>query len=970
METKDVFISYHGGQGNESKSSYSKAEELQTFLEKKGVSCFLYKKTNHDSDFYRAINYALRTCRHLILVACNKEMLSEWVADEVSQFDGLRKNGAKSKNCIISAYIYGKITVQDLYEFNTLFANRNIFYGENGFQKIYESLVAADSNLRTETEPQSVFQPTGTATFDSVSLLFLHNDLKSYASFDDEEYMRHCKLITKRLKCMTTEAIRFDCNDFIYELYLAIKKSKSQNLIRICGQAGTQKSYVLQLLYVYLRRNYADHDFEPVYLHCDGIREKIADQNLSGNTYLEQLFGNVIIPSDRRPLFIIDGILNIVTIDPQLDYDIKRYIDRFGAACNILGINMVFSDNAARLNRSVLSRGKYDINLNLTPISLYDRKKCIDYISTIHDLPYDAEEAYNILNQSGLLTIDEHVIRLVCENYDGKSVNIMDISEQTLLDEFYGDKEAISRCASEIYEFAYGHSDIDFADETIAHAMRLICRETIYLHCLIAINFFNNLDKYDDSKDFSFFNMIFPKEITRFITARIHNIPRYEAILLDLATHYSDLTPMGQSEMSFFLGRIENQNYRAEAIKLLNLNYIETKNHITNRIIDSKYNHKPYPREDYKQDLFLLRGLSVSLIYCGDKAVMKEYIHSLIENDLSNAINRGFHLEYYGDKRYIPNQNTLDYEDNPRIGERTLRILCNAVGTQLKTNRTHSALLLEIFTIVSLLQVRIEIDKKLISFNLVPYITQCIDLVETAIGRLGLDDNIILNFFIMAVEDFCAYLTDGAEKYSPKRSLCNQFLSAVEVKRAGWVLQEIDHPESIVEHMYACWFIGLVYLPEEEPSIRNYDKSKILNMLLIHDLAETKLSDIPKYEKVNYPNYDKQENSVMLSIFLKSTYGEIDTMAPYVDAWNSWYIRDEENAKIAKDIDTIQAIFQFLVYVDKFPDHFDEERRRNWVKEMLTVKTGLGKNILKQLICENERFLPFLKIYNDIIDAI
>ncbi len=970
METKDVFISYHGGQGDESKSSYSKAEELQTFLEKNGISSFLYKKTNHDSDFYSAINYALRTCRHLILVACDKEMLSEWVADEVSQFDGLRKNGAKSKNCIISAYIFGKITVQDLYEFNTLFANRNIFYGKDGFQKIYESLIVADANLHMAVSVQDISKNKEVVTFDSISLSFLHNDLKHYVSFDDNEFMHHCKLITKRLKCMATEAIRSDCNDFIHELYLAIKNSTSQNLIRVSGQAGTQKSYVLQLLYVYLRRNYDDHDFEPVYVHCDNIREEIAKRKQSGNIYLEQLFGNVTIPSERRPLFIVDGVMNIVTIEPQLDYDIKRYIDRFRSACNILGINMVFSDNAARLNRSVLSRGKYDINLNLTPISLYDRNKCIEYISTIKELQYNADEAYNILNQSGLLTIDEHVIRLVCENYDGKSINIMDISEQTLLDEFYGDKESISYCASEIYEFAYGHSEINFSDETIAHAMRLICRETIYLHCLIAINFFNNLDKYDNDKDFSFFNMIFPKEITRFITARIHNIPRYEAILLDLATHYSELGPMGQSEMSFFLGRIENQNYRAEAIKLLNLNYIETKNHITNRIIDSKYNHKPYPQEDYKQDLFLLRGLSVSLIYCGDKAVLKEYIHSLIENDLSNAINRGFHLEYYGDKRYIPNQNTLDYEDNPRIGERTLRILCNAVGTQLKSNRTHSALLLEIFTIVSLLQVRIEIDRKLISFNLIPYINQCIELVEAAIDRLGSDDNIILNFFSMAMEDFRTYLTDGAGKYSPKRSLCNQFLSAVEVKRAGWVMQEIEHPESIVEHMYACWFIGLVYLPDKEPSIRNYDKSKILNMLLIHDLAETKLSDIPKYEKVNYPDYDKEENSVMLSIFLKGTYNEVDSMAPYIEAWNSWYVREEENAKIAKDIDTIQAIFQFLVYVDKFPNHFDEERRKNWVKEMLTIKTNLGKNILKQLICENERFAHFLKTYYDIIGEI
>ena len=133
----DIFISYHGD-GHGKNSSYPVANELKEFFEKhegKKFKCFLCRRERAD-DFYDAINEALLSAKHFILVACDKEGLSEWVADEIKQFDGLKKTGRKP-NSVINAYIYGDIKIGDLLDFNPLFSTKDIAFGEEGFAKLY-----------------------------------------------------------------------------------------------------------------------------------------------------------------------------------------------------------------------------------------------------------------------------------------------------------------------------------------------------------------------------------------------------------------------------------------------------------------------------------------------------------------------------------------------------------------------------------------------------------------------------------------------------------------------------------------------------------------------------------------------------------------------------------------------------------------------------------------------------------------
>lgn len=141
---KDVFISYHGGYETGERSSYSKALELKKYFEEHEnhqFQCFLCKRENND-DFYDAINQALIETKHFILIACDKKMLyeSEWIKEEVKQFDALRKKGMKP-NSVLNAYIYGDLTENDLFGFNTVFITKDVASGEAGFESLYQMIL-------------------------------------------------------------------------------------------------------------------------------------------------------------------------------------------------------------------------------------------------------------------------------------------------------------------------------------------------------------------------------------------------------------------------------------------------------------------------------------------------------------------------------------------------------------------------------------------------------------------------------------------------------------------------------------------------------------------------------------------------------------------------------------------------------------------------------------------------------------
>ena len=59
------------------------------------------------------------------------------------------------------------------------------------------------------------------------------------------------------------------------------------------------------------------------------------------------------------------------------------------------------------------------------------------------------------------------------------------------------------------------------------------------------------------------------------------------------------------------------------------------------------------------------------------------------------------------------------------------------------------------------------------------------------------------------------------------------------IQRQGWVDKlSITKPESVADHTYSMAIMGMII-----SDLENYNSEKIIKMILLHDLAESKIGD-------------------------------------------------------------------------------------------------------------------------------
>lgn len=102
----------------------------------------------------------------------------------------------------------------------------------------------------------------------------------------------------------------------------------------------------------------------------------------------------------------------------------------------------------------------------------------------------------------------------------------------------------------------------------------------------------------------------------------------------------------------------------------------------------------------------LLRSLIISLVYLGEKDKREEYLKMLLNYSVANQINRGFHLEYYGDISRMPNNRSYGYyDDGTEPMDMTYEVLLKRVNHYLssKSGREDLNFQINLFTLCSLI---------------------------------------------------------------------------------------------------------------------------------------------------------------------------------------------------------------------------------------------------------------------------
>ena len=126
------------------------------------------------------------------------------------------------------------------------------------------------------------------------------------------------------------------------------------------------------------------------------------------------------------------------------------------------------------------------------------------------------------------------------------------------------------------------------------------------------------------------------------------------------------------------------------------------------------------------------------------------------------------------------------------------------------------------------------------------------------------------------------------------------------ISRQGWIDKlSIIHPESVADHSYSMSIMAMIL-----SDLENYDFEKILKMVLLHDLAESKIGDftpgqISKDEKEKIENQAFHEIIEKLPNSIKLEYAEI---------WKEYQNQISVESQFVHQIDRLEMALQAKIY--------------------------------------------------------
>lgn len=342
-----------------------------------------------------------------------------------------------------------------------------------------------------------------------------------------------------------------------------------------------------------------------------------------------------------------------------------------------------------------------------------------------------------------------------------------------------------------------------------------------------------------------------------------------------------------------------------------------------------------------RRHLLLERTFSALTIDLNNEQSARDYLHSLVADPLNDQLNRGLHLEYYGDAPSLPEAGVLVAKDDEKYAPvKTFEVLHRKLMADLKVKKCRAMTPIELHTLCSIC----------ISRHIKGVLAQhkrerLLELIKA----FRQEDQIILPREIAPYLDMAQSLLSRA-----KVSLASVFADLRALRsqdRAGWNdLQEIDSsPESVSDHIWGAVLIASALLPEkmtEDDEKQGYSKARIIQMLMIHDLGETYLGDKPFFLKSEEDV--AAEDRCMARITAISTLDVFNGILSWRRLWSELRDKSSINAEIAADIGAIESDLQMRRYLSKPKCEITDAEVRTQEFEN-KLETTLGKTIYTSL---------------------
>lgn len=393
--------------------------------------------------------------------------------------------------------------------------------------------------------------------------------------------------------------------------------------------------------------------------------------------------------------------------------------------------------------------------------------------------------------------------------------------------------------------------------------------------------------------------------------------------------------------IAYALGRVVTPQLRAEAIRLL-LGRLQK--------LDQSRPMSTGSRCVGAEELLLYRSVYISLVYLGHIESAKQYIKQCMMDRQWDDLNRGFHLEYYGDQSYSPTLRMLG-ADSLCAFPRTFKTLTDKLRRVADGGPRYSLFEVEVYTLFSLAQQR-HCRQRLGQ-------EQRLMLLELA-NQLLSDRHIEyprLEGYIRMVHSHL-----GIDPFYP-RMILDEVCQLKRVRRSGWNAEpspghltkarRTSSPESVADHTWSALLLAKRLLPVESISEENrstYSKRQIMEMLLIHDLGETLVGDLLPWQKSESTKVS--ELNAHYYFDHATTYPDFAADARAASLWEDFEDAKSYNGLVAKDIDKLECLLQLYIELDRGSDIPDAD---DWINDIAaSIRTDEGRRI-QQIIQQGRK---------------
>jgi putative hydrolase of HD superfamily len=126
------------------------------------------------------------------------------------------------------------------------------------------------------------------------------------------------------------------------------------------------------------------------------------------------------------------------------------------------------------------------------------------------------------------------------------------------------------------------------------------------------------------------------------------------------------------------------------------------------------------------------------------------------------------------------------------------------------------------------------------------------------------------------------------------------------ISRQGWIDKlSLEEPESVADHTFSMAVIGMII-----SDLDDLNSEKVLKMILLHDIAESKVGDIVP-DKMSFEEKQKLENSAFDEIIKALPESIIPT---YVEIWKEYQENNSTESQIVHQIDKLEMALQAKIY--------------------------------------------------------